>query len=557
MNNEEGLKKGITRRAFIEGSAIGVAGIAAASFLPGCSPKESNEQGAAETEATEKANFMTPPEPIADSEIKKTVAADVVVVGCGLAGMCAAISAAESGAKVALLEKLDRPQTRGLELGAIGSKLQKSISNNIDPEEITNELMRWNGWRGDQRVIKQWVDNSGAVSDWMVDMAASMGFQAVPPSIDEQTEKGAPFKYYPTNSAVLIPDDTVPMGSDEVPSQATLRHVLKTKMAEAKVDIYYNTPGAQLIREDAGRVTGIIGGKKDNYVKFTAQRGVILCTGDYGNDKEMLEYYIPSSKNLYNTVYTGVQNTGDGHKMGLWVGAAMDDGPHCPMYFDQGLVGTKWHVSVALSRQPWLGVNMKGERFANEDLPYAWICNSLNGQGGTKWVIWDSKWPELTEKMHMIICKAMVPPFHIPEKIDEFLEKDVILSADTMDELITKMKVPADTFKATLTRYNELAKKGRDEDFYKRADALYPIEAGPFYACQLGISLLVTLGGLKINDNMEVLDDTGEPIKGLYAAGNASGSFFANDYPITVSGVSHGRAFTFGYLAGKNAAARG
>jgi fumarate reductase flavoprotein subunit len=552
MENES--KKGFTRRSFIKTTAISSIGIASAGLLAGCGVKKATQETKTTTSGNEQPSFMTAPAPIPNNKIKNTVNADVVVVGCGLAGMCAAISAAESGAKVTLLEKLDRPQTRGLELGAVGSKLQKSIGNNMDPEEITNELMRWSGWRGDQRVIKQWVDHSGEVSDWMVNLAASMGFKAMPPSIEGQIEKGAPFKTYPTNSIIFIPDNRVQMSKEEVPSQATLRHILKTRMSELKVGIYYNTPGAQLIREGESKVTGIIGGEKDNYTKFLAKKGVILCTGDYGNDKEMLKYYIPSSKDLYNVAYTGIQNTGDGHKMGLWIGAAMDGGSHCPMYFDQGLIGTNWPVSVALTRQPWLGVNDLGERFANEDLPYGWICNSLNAQGGHKWVVWDSQWPELTKKMHMIICKEMVPPFHIPPKVEEFIAKDIIIKRNSMNELIAKMGVPANTFKATLARYNELAKKGKDEDFYKRKDALYPIEQGPFYACKLGVTLLVTMGGLKINDKMEVLDQKGQPIKGLYAAGNASGNFFANDYPITVSGVSHGRAFTFGYLAGKNAA---
>lgn len=555
MSNEEKPKKGLSRRTFIAGSAISAAGIAAASLLPGCSPKGTSQQNAPGEAG--KASFETPPAPIPDSEIKNTVNTEVVVVGAGMSGLCAAISAVQSGAKVVLLEKLDRPQFRGFELGAIGSKLQKSIGNNLDPDEVTNELLRWSGWRSDQRVVKLWAEHSGAVSDWLVDMAKGMGFEVVSAPIEDQIEVGAPFKTYPTNSAILIPNDKVKMSQEEVPSQATLRYVLGETAKNVGVDIRFNSPAAQLIRpNNQGRVTGIIAGKKGDYTKFIASKGVILCTGDYGNDKEMLNKYIPSSKGIYNVAYNGVQNTGDGHKMGLWVGAAMDEGPHCPMYFDQALVGTPGMKPVSISRQPWLGVSLDGERYANEDLPYGFICNSMRQQDDKdmKWVVWDSKWPEEMQKMHMIICKAMKPPFHIPEEVDGLIKQGIILSANTLDELIQKMKVPAETFKATVSRYNELAKKGKDEDFGKRSTALFPIETAPFYACQLGTSLLVTMGGLKINDKLQVLDPNRKVIPGLYAAGNVSGSFFSDDYPITVSGVSHGRAFTFGYLAGKNAA---
>ena len=136
----------------------------------------------------------------------------------------------------------------------------------------------------------------------------------------------------------------------------------------------------------------------------------------------------------------------------------------------------------------------------------------------------------------------------------KLLEKGVIVKADTLEELAQKAHLPLENLKASVERYNEMARKGVDEDFGKDAVYLTTVEKAPFYAGHIGTSLLVTLGGLTINDKLQVLDKERKVIPGLYAAGNASGSFFATDYPIVVTGCSHGRAYTFGYLAGKSAA---
>lgn len=203
-----------------------------------------------------------------------------------------------------------------------------------------------------------------------------------------------------------------------------------------------------------------------------------------------------------------------------------------------------------------LGVNLFGERFANEDLPYGYISNAMLQQPGhMKWVIWDAKWPEEAPKFGMTACKAMRPPLHNPEEIEELIEKEIIKSANTLDELAQKMDVPAETFKATVARYNELAKQGEDQDFGKRPDCLTTIEKAPFYAAKLAVTLLVTLGGLKVNDKLQVLDTNDEVIPGLYAAGNTSGCFFSHDYPNVMPGLSHGRCITLGWVAGRNAVA--
>jgi fumarate reductase flavoprotein subunit len=154
-------------------------------------------------------------------------------------------------------------------------------------------------------------------------------------------------------------------------------------------------------------------------------------------------------------------------------------------------------------------------------------------------------------------CKNMGPPTFLWDNrlLEEALDNGSVLKADNIDELARQMKVPDATFKATVARYNELAQNGKDEDFGKHPDRLTTLEKPPYYACPMQSRRMVILSGLKINTKMQVMDTERKVIPGLYASGNVSGGFFGDSYPTTVPGLTHSRAWTFGRLAGLNAAA--
>lgn len=560
MSLDDKISIEISRRAFIKGTALGTVAVSSIGVLAGCAASPDEAPDAQAPVATDgKPSFLTPPPPIPESEIKETFTADVIVVGGGMSGLCAAMSAAEEGAKVILLEKTEQVNFRGNDYGAIDSKMQIQINNRINKMEAVQEILRYSGYKADQRIVSLWAHNSGKVADWIMAKAEGYGCKPKPVPLDETSTPGTTIKGFPTLSFRMDPSDVAlndaPKGTD--PWTASMRYTLKKGCEDAGVDIRYKTPAVRLIRENdnKGRVTAVIAGEPGNYKKFIGTKGIILCSGDYNADKEMREYYIPSTKHIHMNMYEMVNGpicTGDGHKMAMWIGAAIDEFPHAPMYFDFAVPGAPI-LADALMRQPWLSVNERGLRYCNEELPYAYLCNAQRQQpGNMRWSVWDAKWPEEAPSFKVVACKDMRTNFHNPENVKQYIEKGFIRSAETLEELAEKMQVPKENFLATVARYNELAKKGVDEDFGKRAACLTTIEKPTFYAAPLGIALLVTLGGLQVNENLQVLDEEKNVIPGLYAAGNASGSYYGNDYCVNLPGNSHGRAFTFGYLAGKS-----
>ena len=509
-----------------------------------------------------KASFETPSPPIEVKDIKETVTADVVVVGTGIAGLSAALSAATAGARTIALEKAPGSNYRGGWNAAIASRLQKKAGIEVDKDQLIYTIMDWGAYRNDQKVVKLWADNCDQVMDWLLDMAEAANVEVI---LDPITRPW----YFPHYPVVHFFFPNYPTGW---PTQKNLVDLLYDNARASGVDFRFQTPGVRLLRKGRGRVTGVIAKNPEgDYIQFNASKAVVLCTGDYGSDKEMVKKYAdPRAADLispypeFTTLATGLAdgrvNTGDGHKMGMWIGADIDDPPHCAMFFDWSGDGGKIDINAYfdLGRQPWLFVNLNGERFMNEDLPWAYEVNQIIQQPGrVSWSVWDAKFEQEWPKFKCQCCKHIGPPLNIYREgqIDKEVESGSVLTGQTIEELAQKMEVPVETFKATVARYNELARSGKDLDFGKHPDRLTTLEKPPFYASKMGGCYLVILGGLKVNTKLQVLDAEGNPIAGLYAAGNVSGSFFGDQYPTTIPGLSHSRAWTFGRLAGLSAAA--
>jgi fumarate reductase flavoprotein subunit len=282
---------------------------------------------------------------ISSKEIKKRITADVVVAGAGISGLTAALSAAEAGAKTILLEKGATYNVRGLHNAALSSRLQKQAGIRIDPDQVISTIMEFGSYRSDQKLVKLWADNCSKVMDWLLDLAEAAGIKVV---LDPTTKSW----YFPNYSTIHV----------FLPKfQETLAEMLLRNGRARGVESYFNTPAVQLLREGKGRVIGVIAQTPEgDYIQFNAGRGVVLCTGDYGSDREMVEKYCDwRALGHLKCAYEGGLNTGDGLKMGLGIGAAVDDPHHCVMLFDWAVWSERGLFNIA--RQPWLYVNLHGE----------------------------------------------------------------------------------------------------------------------------------------------------------------------------------------------------
>ncbi len=523
------IKKGNTnqsRRDFLKGSLVaGGAGLALG--VAGCAPKVA-ETPVAESPASSP-SFMTKPAVIKEGDVKETLSADIVVVGAGVCGLMAAYTAAKAGAKTILLEKSEKFNARGGHNAALRSKIQLEEGLDYDPARVVAELTKWANNNVDVGQEMAWAVNHSAIMDELIDMAKESGLEVM------RWGNDVPDLFYPEYKTVHM------FGGMD---QNILAGMLEGAAKKAGAEFYYSTPAEQLVKDDSGRVTGVIAKDAEGaYKKFTAAKAVILCTGDYGNNPEMIQYYCPRAAQVDANVYAPPVNTGDGQKMGLWIGAAMQkQEPHTPMVHNLG--------AAPFSGNPFLRVNIEGKRYENEDVPIPLMANSAQLQPGHKtWTIYDSTFADDLPKMGTSFSRTNMMSDFTTMGMEGAIESGSLIKVDTLDELATKIGVPADALKATIERYNELVGKGVDEDFGKNGEMMTAIDTAPFYAAYNSLALLVVLGGLDVNSKFQVLDPDHKVIPGLYAAGNTAGNFFANDYPVIVPGLSHSRAWTTGRLA--------
>jgi len=473
-------------------------------------------------------NFEIPPEPIPAGDIKEKINADVVVVGAGIGGLSAALSAAEAGARTVLVEKMSTCQARGHDNAFIGSRLQKKLGIEIDKDEVILNLVKYGNNKPDQRLIRMWAEGSAETADWLLDMIDAAGIQVIIPQYPPLPAFDNATEYYPQYPV------THEFESERLVAKCLLDNALKIGAVA-----YFKTRARQLLRKKKGRITGIVAqDAAGDYIQFNAKKAVILCTGDYGNNAEMVSKYCPQVAHLPSMIPT---STGDGHKMAMWIGGVMEPPPHSPMI--HGPAGP-------LINAAFLQVNLLGERFQNEDVPVQSNVNALQRQPGQiAWQVFDSKYPDEIPYHGLGLGKICV----VTEQIRQETER-VSLMANTIEELAVKMKIPVETFKATVTRYNELARLGKDLDFGKRSDRLSTVDKPPYYAGKAGYNLLTVLGGLNVNTRLQALDKDWKVIPGLYLAGNTVGNFFAGDYSTMCPGLSHGMVMHFGRIAGMNAA---
>ena len=506
-------------------------------------------------------------EPVVDeADITETVECEVLVVGAGSSGCFAAAAAAEAGADTLLIDRFGHDMASGIRdtLAACGSSEQLVDGADVDKQVAARYICDWSQGYARYSLAKLWADRSGETIDWYTNVLAESGISFRHEIDGHQTSN---YQYLDVGHSIQYTDNyTETLAMDAVLDYAE-GHGLTVR---------YETTMVKLEKDGSGRVTGIIAkNADDSYLRINASKGVILGCGGYSGNEEMMKALQPQSVEQTCVNYSKPGAKGDGIKACLWAGAIMDT-THTAMIFDRGAVKPDYAgepgkasdgMMFWMGSQPFLKVNLKGERFINEYLPYDMVLHAAASQPHhTYCTIWDSKYPEDCEKFATHGCSRLYPhvngtapvfPMETVIGMNEDLEEQgYIVQADTVEELAEKLGLPVDTFTATVEHYNELAANGEDTDFGKESYRLSTLTEAPFYGVrQCGGYLICTMDGIQIDDNMHALDANYQPIPGLYVIGDMSGNYFSHSYPNLMSGAAAGRSATFGRLAGQNAAA--
>jgi succinate dehydrogenase/fumarate reductase flavoprotein subunit len=532
---------------------------------------------------------------------------DVIVLGTGAAGLTAAVTAAEGGARVGLFEKA--PEVGGTAAWSGGhvwipnNPHQAAIGVEDSAEEAFTYIMSLSRGLLEERLIRAYL-KAGPEMVRFLDRAAGTEFHAVADFPDYHPEhKGGkpgggrtiecplfPFDelgewqpkvthspYYPSEhltmsetplgAAVPVPPSPEELARREIRDergrgQALIGRLLKACLA-AGVELRTEHRARELVTED-GRVTGVRFDTPEGPAEYRATRGVVLATGGFEWNEDYKRAFLRGPLTHPVSMQT---NTGDGLYMAMKAGAMLGNMREAwwipAADLPEGINAmNRAMISADRTRPRSIMVNRKGRRFTNEAANYNAFGGAFHVEDVAAfeyanlpcWLVFDQG---------HLRAYGTIGPHPAGEEPPAWLK-----AYDTLDALAEDLEIPTEELKATVQRWNENVEKGIDPDFHRGESAhdrwwgdpaykrdvrgtLGPLDEAPYYAIPIKSGALGTKGGPRVDPDARVLDLHGEPIEGLYAAGNVMASPFGMTYG--GAGGTLGPAMVFAYLAGLHA----
>ena len=485
----------------------------------------------------------------------KELEADVVVVGAGATGVSAALTAQQNGANVILLEKAATPGGVSIIAGGpmgIDSKDQQEagVAGTFTTADVLKYWQDYNCWMDDGQLFYNISNRSGETIDWL-------------------EENGMEFTFMGTEQAAHADGfQTYHIYKDQE-NKAGYYTTLIDKFTEAGGQVYFETPATELKAENDA-ITGVIATAKDGTTYDISCKAVVLGTGGFGANAEMIEEEVGFP---LETFTTGTQ-TGDGATMSRAIGAGK--GKTIQQYHGvtsysgiqtgQG----KDEIAKAIYMPTSVWVNRRAARFCPEDLNYdtALCSNAAATQGEYFYSIISEDMVKALEEGGAkaldvdtaVAYEPTIPMFSIDEGWTEFraaledgVSKGIVFKGANVSELAANMGIDAESLEKTLADYNASCENGADPVYGKASKYMKSLGEGTLYAVKARPVSLGGIGGVLVNSNLQVIKDDGTVIKGLYAAGNDVAEMFNNSYPL-VEGVTMMNALSGGRICGEEAA---
>lgn len=453
---------------------------------------------------------------------QETVNEDVVVIGAGGAGLVAAIEAKLNGAKnVAVLEKMafagGNTLISGGEYAAPNNWIQEKKGIQDSKDIFYNDILKGGDNEGDPKLVRVLADNALDGAKWLRDY------------VDVTFEDRQLFFGGHSVERSLVPKD------------ATGVEMIKKLLAKADelgIKVYYETPATELI-VDKDRVVGVKAESATTDYTFNAKNGVIIASGGFGSNVQMrMKYNKDIDDSILSTNTVGI--TGDGIVMAEKVGAKLEDMQFIQTYptCDPISGALLYFGDVRLAGGSIL-VNQEGKRFVEELQRRDVISMAIKSQPGSV--------------AYQFCDQAQVDNSGVAEhhkgEVEYLFNNKLLVKANTIKEAADFFGIDAKELEKTVDKYNEYAKNGKDLEFNKRGKLTPFDKNGPFYIMKAVPAVHHTMGGLKIDENARVINQNGEPIKGLYAAGEVTGDIHGTN---RLGSDAIADITVFGKIAGKN-----
>jgi fumarate reductase flavoprotein subunit len=361
---------------------------------------------------------------------------------------------------------------------------------------------------------------------------------------------------------------------------------LNAKLKEKGGEIHFGTPATALLTgKDGSSVVGVVAKRASDGAKLTIHaKSVILATGGYGGNMAMLK------ENFGDKIVPGAIAScqGDGLAMAWKAGAAKFGECTAQFFFtnpanEANQMAAGQDIAWMVPTFPFLWVNEKGKRFCNEEVVFdyasmgtvvyeqpdaiAWTIfdqgtvDKMKAKGTVSIVDLYGTWKDRPQRFMEMgepndtdeYIKESAEPFDLGPVLAEGEKVGLVVKADKLEDLGAKVGMKGDDFAKTVAAYRAAIASGKDNQYFKDAKYLFPLDKGPFYAFKFTTRLLGTLGGVKIDENIRAVNEKDDPIPGLYVAGADAGGMYGHDY-VQVEGGTLGFAYTSGRIAGRNAA---